>query len=135
MLTRNNLIDLIVNPFVWDKDFYKFDRFEKDMNPYCIKNDEKKGVLIISHNILGIDKKDITLKVVPDKSQKFLVISGKTVDKVTGKEYSIHSRFVISDDLDVKGITSSAENGLLYITIPYKKEQLEEEKTITINVE
>lgn len=135
MLTRNNLIDLIVNPFVWDKDFYKFDRFEKDMNPYCIKNDEKKGVLIISHNILGIDKKDITLKVVPDKSQKFLVISGKTVDKVTGKEYSIHSRFVISDDLDVKGITSSAENGLLYITIPYKKEQPEEEKTITINVE
>lgn len=135
MLTGNNLIDLIVNPFVWDKDFYKFDRFEKDMNPYCIKNDEKKGVLIISHNILGIDKKDITLKVVPDKSQKFLVISGKTVDKVTGKEYSIHSRFVISDDLDVKGITSSAENGLLYITIPYKKEQLEEEKTITINVE
>lgn len=135
MLTTNNLIDLIVNPFVWDKDFYRFNRFEKDMNPYSIKNDKEKGVLILSHNILGIDKKDITLNVMPDKNQKLLVISGKTVDKVTGKEYSVHSRFVISDDLDVKGITSSAENGLLYITIPYKKEKLEEEKTITINVE
>ena len=135
MLSSNNLIDLIVNPFVWDKEFYKFDRFEKDMNPYSIKNDKEKGVLIISHNILGIDKKDITLSVVPNKNQKFLVISGKTVDKITKKEYSVHSRFVISDDLDVKGITSSAENGLLYITIPYKKEKLEEEKTITINVE
>ena len=53
-----SMYDLLVNPLGWDKDFYRFDRFEKDMNPYSIKYNKEEGKAILSHNILGIDKKD-----------------------------------------------------------------------------
>lgn len=135
MITANNLIDFFVNPLGWDKDFYRFDRFEKDMNPYSIKDDKEKGIITISHNILGIDKKDLKVQVIPENNKKYLVISGKTVDEITKKEYSINSRFYISDELDVEGIKSTAKNGLVYITIPYKKEVVDKNQTITINVE
>ena len=133
MITNNNLIDFIVNPLGWDKDFYKFDRFEKDMNPYSIKYNKEEGKVILSHNILGIDKKDLSIAIKPEKGKNFLVISGKTVDEVTGKEYSINSRFYISEDYDTDKIEATAKNGLVYITIPYKQEVLKD-KTKTIDV-
>ena len=49
------IISNFINPFDWDKTLYKFNRAEKDMNPYSIVN--KKDEVIIVHNILGIDKK------------------------------------------------------------------------------
>mgnify|MGYP003481258011 CR=1 FL=1 len=51
------IISNFINPFDWDKTLYKFNRAEKDMNPYSIVN--KKDEVIIVHNILGIDKKDL----------------------------------------------------------------------------
>lgn len=132
-MSRLSIYDLLVDPLGWDKDFYKFDRWEKDMNPYNIKYDKENGKAILSHNILGIDKKDLEVAVKPDRGTNYLVISGKTVDEVTGKEYSIHSRFYISEDYDTDKIEAEAKNGLVYITIPYKKEVLED-KTKTINV-
>ena len=128
-----SMYDLLVNPFIWDKEFYKFDRKEKDMCPYSIKYNEKEGKAIISHNILGIDKKDLSIAIKPEKGVNYLVISGKTLDEVTGKEYSINSRFHISEDYDADNIEAEAKNGLVYITIPFKKEALED-KTKTINV-
>lgn len=128
-----SMYDLLVNPLGWDKDFYRFDRFEKDMNPYSIKYNKEEGKAILSHNILGIDKKDLSIAIKPENGKNYLVISGKTVDEVTSKEYSINSRFYISEDYDTDKIEAEAKNGLVYITIPYKKEVLKD-KTKTINV-
>ena len=128
-----SMYDLLVNPLGWDKDFYRFDRFEKDMNPYSIKYNQEEGKAILSHNILGIDKKDLSIAIKPENGRNYLVISGKTVDEVTNKEYSINSRFYISEDYDTDKIEAEAKNGLVYITIPYKKEVLKD-KTKTINV-
>lgn len=135
-MLRNSkdMLDLLVSPFDWDKEFYKFNRWEKDMNPYSIKYDKENGKVIMSHNILGIDKKDLSVTVKPENGKNYLVISGKTVDEVTGKEYSVNSRFYISNDYDVDKMKAEARNGLVYITIPYKKEVLED-KTKVINVE
>lgn len=128
-----NVYDLLVNPLGFDKEFYKFDRWEKDMNPYSVKYDKEKGMAILSHNILGIDKKDLSIAIKVENRKNYLVITGKTVDEVTGKEYSISSRFYISEDYDTDKIEAEAKNGLVYITIPYKKEVLEN-KDKTINV-
>lgn len=129
-----DMLDFLVSPFNWDKEFYRFNRWEKDMNPYSIKYDKENGKVIMSHNILGIDKKDLSVTVKPENGKNYLVISGKTVDEVTGKEYSVNSRFYISNDYDVDKMKAEARNGLVYITIPYKKEVLED-KTKVINVE
>lgn len=129
-----DMLNFLVSPFDWDKEFYRFNRWEKDMNPYSIKYDKENGKVIMSHNILGIDKKDLSVTVKPENGKNYLVISGKTVDEVTGKEYSVNSRFYISNDYDVDKMKAEARNGLVYITIPYKKEVLED-KTKVINVE
>ena len=56
-LDKPALLDWPINPFDWDKDFYKFMRYEKDMHPYSvIKN--KDGSITIVHNVLGLDKKE-----------------------------------------------------------------------------
>lgn len=129
-----DMLNFLVSPFDWDKEFYRFNRWEKDMNPYSIKYNKDNGSVIMSHNILGIDKKDLSVTVNPENGKNYLVISGKTVDEVTGKEYSVNSRFYISNDYDVDKMKAEARNGLVYITIPYKKEVLED-KTKVINVE
>ena len=129
-----DMLNFLVSPFDWDKEFYRFNRWEKDMNPYSIKYDKENGKVIMSHNILGIDKKDLSVTVKPENGKNYLVISGKTVDEVTGKEYSVNSRFYISNDYDVDKMKAEARNGLVYITIPYKKEVFED-KTKVINVE
>lgn len=132
-MLSNNMIDLFVNPFGWDKEFYKFNRFEKDMNPYSIKEDKKNGRVILTHNILGIDKKDLNIVVEPENGNDYLIISGKTTDEITGKEYSIKSKFYVPFDYDTDKLEAEAKNGLVYITIPFKKEVLEN-KTKTIIV-
>lgn len=134
MLRSNESVwDLLIDPLGFDKTFYRFDRWEKDMNPYSVKYDKENGKAILSHNILGIDKKDLSIAIKVENRKNYLVISGKTVDEVTGKEYSISSRFYISEDYDTDKIEAEAKNGLVYITIPYKKEVLEN-KNKTINV-
>lgn len=134
MLRSNESVwDLLIDPLGFDKTFYRFDRWEKDMNPYSVKYDEKQKKVILSHNILGIDKKDLSIAIKVEDRKNYLVISGKTVDEVTGKEYSICSRFYVSEDYDTDNIEAEAKNGLVYITIPYKKEVLEN-KNKTINV-
>ena len=46
--------------------------------------------------------------------------------ELTKKEYSISSRFALDTaQLDIKNVTSTMKNGLLYITIPLKKEEKE----------
>lgn len=120
------LVDNLFNPFDWDKKTYKFNREEKDMHPYSIKNNEKE--VIITHNILGIDKQDLKITNEIENGISFILIKGKTKDSITGKEYSVDSRFALDDtQLDLTGIKAMAKNGLLYVTIPTKEKELKKE--------
>ncbi len=125
----NNDLDILIDtlfPLDWDKKNYKFNREEKDMHPYTIKYGEKE--MFITHNILGIDKKDLKITNESENGKTFISIKGKTKDAVTGKEYSIDSRFALDESqLDLSGIQAMAKNGLLYITIPTKKKEIKKE--------
>ena len=124
MLDFDNLFnfDDLFNSFDWDKKNYKFNRDEKDMHPYSIIDNEKE--VIIVHNVLGIDKKDLKISLNKESGNTYILIEGKSIDELTKKEYSISSRFALdTTQLDIKNITSTMKNGLLYITAPLKKEE------------
>ena len=125
----NNDLDILIDtlfPLDWDKKNYKFNREEKDMHPYTIKYGEKE--MFITHNILGIDKKDLKITTDSENGKTIIYIKGKTKDAITGKEYSIDSRFALDENqLDLSGIQAMAKNGLLYITIPTKKKEIKKE--------
>ena len=128
--TYDFLLGDLFNPFDFDKSFYKFNRDEKDMYPYTIHNDKEKNIITITHNVLGLNKEDIKLARKVEKGVSYIVISGSTVDDVTGKTYTVDSRFSVDEDvLDLSKATSTAKNGLLYIKIPYKKVEKREEQS------
>lgn len=122
----DNLVDLFFSPFDWDKKTYAFNREEKDMHPYNIQTNKERA--LISHNILGINKEDLKIKKEIENGISYLIINGKTIDDITGKEYSINSRFALDDkNLDLSKISATTKNGLLYITIPVIKENKKKE--------
>lgn len=122
-----DLDNFLFNPFLWDKDVYKFNRFEKDMNPYSVHKKGNKVTLV--HNVTGMDKKDISVKMKNNK----LIISGETKDEETGSKYSVHSEFALDKDKKIKDISSKMNNGLLYITIEYDGQpKLDDGKVIEI---
>lgn len=124
MLDFDNLFnfDELFNSFDWDKKNYKFNRDEKDMHPYSIIDNEKE--VIIVHNVLGIDKKDLKISLNKENGNTYILIEGKSIDELTKKEYSISSKFVVdATQLNIKDISSTMKNGLLYIIIPLKKEE------------
>ena len=118
----NDLFDLLMNPFDWDKSFYKFTRDEKDMYPYTV-NQGKDGSITIVHNVVGLDKKDLKLSTKVVDGKGLILIEGQTEDEITGKTYSINSKFSCDlNQCDLNNISSSMKNGLLYITIAAKKQ-------------
>ena len=101
------------------------------MHPYSVV--DSKDVLIIVHNVLGIDKKDLKLTIKNEKNKTVLTIEGKTKDVITTKEYSVSSRFELDvDQLDLTKVSSTMNNGLLYITFVKKPRQ---PKLNAINIE
>lgn len=132
--SSTDMLNLLVNPFDWDKEFYRFNRWEKDMNPYSIKYDDEKHQAILSHNVLGINKEDLSISIKKENGRTYLVISGKTKDEITEKEYAINSRFALDEDsYDTDKIDATIKNGLVYITIPYKLE-VKKDNTKTIEI-
>lgn len=126
-----NFLDLdIFNPFDFDRDFYKFNRIEKDMNPYSIKQTDE-GIILI-HNVLGINKEDLKISTKRENHTNLIIIEGKTKDEVTGREYSINSRFSVDDSVDLKSAKPSMKNGLLYISIKYKEAKESKENILAI---
>lgn len=122
----NNSLLLLNDLFDFDRNFYHFQRDEKDMNPYSII--DKDGKSIIIHNVVGINKDDLKITLKTENGHKTLYITGQTKDPITNNDYSINSRFTVKASA-IKNITSECKNGLLYITIEYK-EPKEEEITI-----
>lgn len=112
------MFDLLFNPFLWDRDVYKFNRVEKDMKPYSVHKEEN-GVTLV-HNVVGVDKKDLSVKLEKENGKAKLVISGETTNEKESK-YSVHSEFMLDNTKKIKNINSKLENGLLYITIEYEE--------------
>lgn len=134
--TKNNdiydIFDFLVD-FDWDKNFYKFTRDEKDMYPYSVNKNEDNSVTIV-HNVLGLNKEDLKLSTKIADGKGWIIIEGETKDDITGKTYSINSKF--NCDLkycDLNKISSSMKNGLLYITIAPKKNDSVKTKFINID--
>ena len=124
-------LDNLFNSFDCDRKNYKFNRDEKDMHPYSVINNKKETIIV--HNVLGVDKKDLKISLNKENGNTYILIEGKSVDSLTQKEYSISSRFAIdTTQLDIKKITSTMKNGLLYITIPLKPEEKSENIKIEI---
>lgn len=131
MIKRDNTFSnfFLDDFFDFDKKFYNFKREEKDMTPYDII--KKDGKLIMTHNVLGIAKEDLKVSKKIENGTPYISISGSTKDEITGKTYSVNSRFSYNPtEIDISKATSELKNGLIYITIPYKTEKekvLEEE--------
>lgn len=126
------MLDLLFNPFAWNKEVYQFNRLEKDMKPYSVhKNDN--GVTLV-HNVVGVDKKDLSVKLIEENGMSKLVIEGETEPSLDSpkSKYSIHSEFILDNNKKIEDISSKLENGLLYITIKYEEPKEESIKTIDI---
>lgn len=134
----NGMINSIIDPFAdaligWDKDFYQFYRKEKDMYPYTAIAEKDK--LVIVHNVLGINKEDISISIKRENETTYLLITGNSKDEITNQSYRIRSRFPLKEGkYELDKIEATAKNGLVYITIPYKKEIIEakQDRKITI---
>lgn len=135
-MSREVMLWDLFNPFGFDRSFYNFNREEKDMHPYSILNNKEKKIVTITHNVLGINKEDIKLSKKTEDRITYIVINGKSKDEVTGKTYSVNSRFSVDEkSLDLSKVKSTLKNGLLYITIPYKEVKEKQEKESFINID
>ena len=126
------MLDLLFNPFAWNKEVYQFNRLEKDMKPYSVhKNDN--GVTLV-HNVVGVDKKDLSVRLIEENGMSKLVIEGETEPSIDSpkSKYSVHSEFILDNNKKIEDISSKLENGLLYITINYEEPKEGSIKTIDI---
>ena len=134
-LTRNfpNAFGMFDDLFDFDRHFYFFNRDEKDMHPYDVV--KTSNSLVLTHNVLGINKEDLKVSIKTENLKHYLVISGTSKDKITGKSYSINSRFAYEpEEVDVSKAESEVKNGILYITIPYKAKEKDKEDGIQIRI-
>lgn len=104
----------------FDRSFYRFQRDLKDMYPYEVVR--KDNQVIIVHNVVGLSRNDINIKLERDGRNDYLVISGEKKNEITNKIDKVDSRFKINlKQLDKDGIEWKVEDGLLYIYIIYQK--------------
>ena len=133
ILPRAPLFDAFDDLFDFDRHFYFFNRDEKDMHPYGVTR--KKDALILTHNVCGMNKEDLKLTIKTENLKHYVVINGTSKDEITGKTYSINSRFSYDpEEVDVSKATSEMKNGLLYITIPYKAKEKLDETSVQIKI-
>jgi HSP20 family molecular chaperone IbpA len=133
ILPRAPLFDAFDDLFDFDRHFYFFNRDEKDMHPYDVIR--KKDALILTHNVCGMNKEDLKLAIKTENLKHYIVINGTSKDEITGKTYSINSRFSYDpEEVDVSKATSEMKNGLLYITIPYKAKEEVSDNEIQIEI-
>ena len=120
--------DILFNPFIWDRDFYKFNRFEKDMNPYSVHSTDNGFTLV--HNVVGLDKDDLDVSIKEKDNERYLIISGETKVEETDNTYSVNSKFRLDKNKNIKEIKSKLNNGLLYIYITYDKVEDKSQKIV-----
>lgn len=107
----------------FDSDFYSFGRMVRDKRPYQIVNEE--GRTIIIHSVVGLGKDDIKIEVKPiDDRTSYLSIEGYAKDDILiDEEYNVKSRFTVKHN-DIEDIEKKVHNGILYLTINWKKHEV-----------
>jgi len=123
-------VDLFNDIFDFNRGLYNFNRVEKDMKPYNIISVDE-NTTILTHNVLGIDKKDLKVSVENKNNKQTLTIKGKTEDKITKQIYDVNSQFDIKRQ-DIENIDCKADKGLLYITIKFKANKNETGYNVTV---
>ena len=109
----------------FDRPFYRFQRELKDIYPYEVVR--KDNQIILVHNVVGLGRNDINIKLERDERNDYLVISGEKKNEITNKIDKVDSRFKINlKQLDKDGIEWKVEDGLLYIYITYQKHKQSE---------
>ena len=104
----------------FDRPFYRFQRELKDIYPYEVVRKDNQVILV--HNVVGLGRNDINIKLERDERYDYLVISGEKKNEITNKIDKVDSRFKINlKQLDKDGIEWKVEDGLLYIYITYQK--------------
>ncbi len=121
-------IDLLFDDLGWDKSFYSFFRSEKDQTPYSIVRKSEDEIVLV-HNVLGVNKEDLEVRLKSENGQRVLYVTGQTVDEKTKQKYNVNSRFVIKNGNRIRNVESESKNGLLYVTIQFEPEP---EETIKI---
>lgn len=118
-LLNSNLVDKVLerlNEPAWKTSSYTFSQDK----PYFQRVTEY-GVEFEMF-VPGLTKKDVKVELEESK----LMISANYESELTS--YNISRSFTISNDIDTKHISASVENGVLRISLPYKKKE-EKEKT------
>lgn len=132
--------DLIGEDFFFDN--LKSERFTKESYvdyPKTNHSVDDKGIQTLEVATTGFDKSELKLEIKQNK----LFISGKKnkeekADKriylnqsIAQRSFSIYC--TLNDKIDIEGITSKYENGLLIITIPPKEEITKHDRELSID--
>ncbi len=99
-----------------------FDRpFPRMISTYSSSSmKESDKAYLISIDLPGMDKKDITIETVGNR----LIVSGERKEESEGKEGSkksyrqFHQSFSLPDDANLEAISATSTNGVLKITVP-----------------
>jgi HSP20 family molecular chaperone IbpA len=104
--------------------FYPLIEDNSDINKIIDK--ENNTVCVI--DVTGFNKDEITLDIEDEFTNSNLQVKAK--NKQTKK--IMQRTYAIGKKVDIDNITSKLENGILFITLPYKEKQLSVKKSITI---
>lgn len=133
LIPRAPLFDAFEDLFDFDRNFYFFNRNEKDMHPYDVIR--KEDALVLTHNVLGMNKEDLKVSRKTENGKHYIVIEGTSKDEITDKTYSVNSRFSYEpEEVDISKAEIEMRNGLLYITIPYKAKEKIDESNIEMKI-
>ena len=104
----------------FDDKFYNFERLVRDKRPYQIV--KKDGETVIIHNVVGVNEDDVKISIEAiDDRHSYINIVGESKDDVMEEEvYKINSRFSVKHS-EIEEIIQKIKNGVLYLTIKWKK--------------
>lgn len=130
---------------VFDNEFFKPTRWAKDasaypMNVVNIKNDGKTVAKRLEYALAGFSKNEISISlkngVLTIEAEHNHDDSENETSEYNGISYKkMTVSYSLMDNADEDGITSKFENGLLSITIPFRKEEPPVDDSKRIDIE
>ena len=121
----NDLLNFDRSHFYYNRPFY-------DQKPFYEIQKEDREILIVT--VPGMEEKDITLELTKEGQLYYLTLDCERNNKlIDDKPFNLHLRWSIDkDSIQEDNIKPKLKNGLLYITLFYKKP---EKTKIEINID
>jgi len=96
---------------------------------------EKDYATIFTFDINGINQEDLVITRTSKNGKNEIKVKGTTTDTIVQKTHTIDKSLILPhNNYDLKLIYSTIKNGILYITVPFKKyEEVNEIVNIKIN--